>query len=657
MKPRLLYLLISLLSTFPFAISAQDDSDLSGYYRRLDSLERMLTGDTPTESDKMSVCYELMWEYLGINIGKSMDFAHKCLEAAVSLDEWKTAADCHILLGIALSGSAHYDDAMESYLEALATTERMREFPKKYSEENIDDESALIDGNIANLYNARGEYHSAIDYYMRAIRLFEKHDRIHNLAIAYGSIGSIYRTLGNMEQAEVNLLRADSLSHATGDSLQISISKEQMSNFYYATAEYDKALHSALIAYNYRLAHPEASENDAAILTTLAQIYLEGFRDDSKAGEYARQALKVAGEIGLVREKAVALAVLAGVSLRRGEYRQAERTALEALAIDSTSLSSTFPLYEILSKTYSWLGKPALAVRYFDRYDDLRNSWSTKYYQSAIREMEVVYETEKKEARISALSRERRLYSTLSIAGGLGALLLIVFLLLYNRYLRLKRLRVQEQLEKAEQEKQLVAAESLLDGENHERERLSRELHDGLGGLLTMIKLDLAQIKTTIAKESKKIDDAIGLMDKSIHEMRRLAHNLMPESLARFGLKPVLEEFCSGSERVAFHFFGEEKRFDEKIEVNIYRIACELINNALKHSDATAIDVQLIQTSDKLSITVSDNGRGINEADEKEGLKTVRSRVELLRATMNVYSKPGAGAEITVETDIKPTEA
>ncbi len=645
------------MSASPFVLFAQDEHDASGYYRRLDSLERVLTDGTPPERDRMSVCYELMWEYLGINIEKSMGFARLCLDTAVSLDEWKTAADCHILLGIALAGSAHYDDAMESYLEALATTERMREFPKKYSEENIDDESALIDGNIANLYNARGEYHNAIDYYMRAIRLFEKHGRIHNIAIAYGSIGSIYRTLGNMEQAGENLLRADSLSHATGDSLQIAISKEQMSNFYYATAEYDKALHSALVAYNYRLAHPGSGDNNAAILTTLAQIYLEGFRDDVKAGEYARQALEMADEIGLVREKAVALAVIAGVSLRRGEYRMAERTALEALAIDSTSLSSTFPLYEILSKTYSWLGKPALAVRYFDRYDDLRNSWSTKYYQSAIRETEVIYETEKKEARIEVLSREKKLYTTLTLVGGGLFLLLIILLLLLNRYQRLKHIRVKEQLERAEQEKQLVAAESLLDGETHERERLSRELHDGLGGLLTMIKLDLAQIKTTIANESKKIDDAIGLMDKSIREMRRLAHNLMPESLARFGLRPVLEEFCSGSERIAFHFFGEEKRLDEKIEVNIYRIACELINNALKHSDATAIDVQLIQTADKLSLTVSDNGRGINEADEKEGLKTVRSRVELLRATMNIYSKSGAGAEITVETDIKPVGA
>ena len=291
----------------------------------------------------------------------------------------------------------------------------------------------------------------------------------------------------------------------------------------------------------------------------------------------------------------------------------------------------------------------ARALHYRKQNHTNRDSLHTLERENIIQELKISYETEKKELHIATLNEERKLYLILTVVGGIGIFLLFIILILINRYQKLKRIRIEEQVKKLEQEKQLVAASSLLDGENHERGRLSRELHDGLGGLLTMVRLDLAQIKTNMSQESQKLDKAILLMDKSITEMRRLAHNLMPESLARFGLKPVLEEYCKGSDMVNFHFYGEDLRYNEKTEINFYRIAGELINNALKHANATEINVQLILSESKLSLTVSDNGVGIASPKSKEELMTVRSRVELLGATMNIYTLPQKGTEITIE--------
>lgn len=143
------------------------------------------------------------------------------------------------------------------------------------------------------------------------------------------------------------------------------------------------------------------------------------------------------------------------------------------------------------------------------------------------------------------------------------------------------------------------------------------------------------------------------LLDKSIVEMRRMSHNLMPEALTRFGLRPVLEEFCAVAPGVHFYFFGDERRFEADIETHFYRIACELINNAIKHSKAHQINVQLLSSTDKISLTVQDDGCGFDTSDVHEGLTTVRSRVSLLGAKLYIFSAKENGTEITVELDLK----
>ena len=328
--------------------------------------------------------------------------------------------------------------------------------------------------------------------------------------------------------------------------------------------------------------------------------------------------------------------ILTRVHELSGNIPEAERYANKALAaVDSTDLDQLISIHNILMDIAIDKGEKEKAKTAFQVLYKLMLENNSEITHAALADMEVKYETEKKEALIETLHASERLALTV--------------LLLLNRYQRQKQLRMKEVLKQLEQEKQLVAVEALLSGENQERGRLSRELHDGLGGLLTMAKLDLSQLRQEKEREKDRLEHIIGLMDRSITEMRRLAHNLMPESLARFGLRPVLEEFCSGSSNVDFYFYGEERRLDKDVEINIYRIACELVNNALKHAEASQINVQLIQSDESLSLTVQDDGKGMEGAREGQGLVTVRSRTELLGATLNIVSGKGRGTEITVE--------
>jgi two-component system, NarL family, sensor kinase len=161
-----------------------------------------------------------------------------------------------------------------------------------------------------------------------------------------------------------------------------------------------------------------------------------------------------------------------------------------------------------------------------------------------------------------------------------------------------------------------------------------------------------------ITKEAIDLyDHALGLLDTSIKELRHVAHNLMPEILVRFGLHQALLELCEGvgtkELKVNFAFYGVEKRYDEKLEITSYRIVEELLNNAIKHSQATEISVQLVSDEKRLSFTVQDNGKGMDmklaEESSGKGLVNIRSQVASLGGHFDLSSVYGKGTEAIIE--------
>jgi len=161
-----------------------------------------------------------------------------------------------------------------------------------------------------------------------------------------------------------------------------------------------------------------------------------------------------------------------------------------------------------------------------------------------------------------------------------------------------------------------------------------------------------------ITKEGiDQYDHALGLLDTSIKELRHVAHNLMPETLFKFGLRQTLSDFCEGVGgsllKVSFAFYGVEKRYDEKLEIASYRIVQELVNNAMKHSGGTEIEVQMVSEEERLSFTVQDNGKGIDPVSTAEskgkGLANIRSRVASFGGHFDLSSEHGKGTEAIVE--------
>lgn len=160
------------------------------------------------------------------------------------------------------------------------------------------------------------------------------------------------------------------------------------------------------------------------------------------------------------------------------------------------------------------------------------------------------------------------------------------------------------------------------------------------------------------AANTSAFEKSLDQLDRTITELRKVAHNLMPEALVRFGLRSAVKDFCksiqlSSNTDIICEQFGTERELGNVADVNVYRIIQELVNNAILHGQATQILVQLTKTDERVLITVEDDGKGFEpNALEKisgMGLANIRSRVNYFNGSMDIESKPGEGTIVNIE--------
>jgi two-component system, NarL family, sensor kinase len=210
-----------------------------------------------------------------------------------------------------------------------------------------------------------------------------------------------------------------------------------------------------------------------------------------------------------------------------------------------------------------------------------------------------------------------------------------------------------------EREKQMVAMNSIIQGQEAERSRMAKDLHDGLGSMLSGIKLNLSSIKGNMAipeNDTLLFNKSLVQLDNAITEMRRVAHNMMPEALLKFGLPEAIRDYCDGINesnlvKMKFTSIGMSQPLEKSTEVILYRIVQELTNNAIKHASAKNIFIQLNRHEQGTTLTVEDDGKGfdITQIKKGNGLQNVQSRVDYLKGTMEINSIPGKGATFNIE--------
>ncbi|RMG67089.1 MAG: sensor histidine kinase, partial [Bacteroidetes bacterium] len=189
-------------------------------------------------------------------------------------------------------------------------------------------------------------------------------------------------------------------------------------------------------------------------------------------------------------------------------------------------------------------------------------------------------------------------------------------------------------------------------------------LHDGLSSLLAAIKIQFNSIQATVPDlhTHSKYAEALSALDEASREVRRIAHNMMPEMLAKYGLIEALDELIHHLQDridISFSHFGMDQPLDPQVELALYRMIQELLNNILKHSQATEALLQLNRHADHLSLTVEDNGQGFDpdrlHGQSGLGLANLQSRVQLLQGNLNLESRPGRGTSVFIDIPLSPT--
>lgn len=204
---------------------------------------------------------------------------------------------------------------------------------------------------------------------------------------------------------------------------------------------------------------------------------------------------------------------------------------------------------------------------------------------------------------------------------------------------------------------------ALVQTQDNERKRIASDLHDSLGSLLSTVKLRFnglqSDFEARVPEKFPRFNDTILMLDEAIHELRQISHNMLPVSLSRFGLKAALETFmeqinASRQLETKLQILGLDRRLSEDMEVAVYRICQELVQNVIKHSGATSLSIQLIDHQDSLNIIVEDNGVGIRDRDITRGFgfTTIQSKVNLFKGSFEIDSKPGKGAMVLVDLPV-----
>lgn len=307
------------------------------------------------------------------------------------------------------------------------------------------------------------------------------------------------------------------------------------------------------------------------------------------------------------------------------------------------------------------LGDLKQAYLYLEKYTAFKDSIDKKQTAFKIAEAEIRYQSAEKQNQISLLQkqkmqtelelRNKQLYNWLL---GIGCLLFMIVALAFIILFRKNKKIAQQQLHDARQQHTLNLTKAMLEGEERERQRVARDLHDGLGGMLAGVKINLSRQSKM---ENHNLDQAIDQLDQSVSELRRIARNMMPESLLKFGLEAALHDLCESfsnpATSIEFQAYGVRADMPTGTQANIYRIVQEILSNAIRHAQASEIIVQCSQNDYMFLITAEDNGVGFDTAklDTSPGIgfANIKSRVAYLSGRMDVQSAINEGTTINIE--------
>ena len=531
-------------------------------------------------------------------------------------------------LGANLRQLGKVDSAVHYYIEAAQKIEAAdldKQLPDK--RRDILSTYALLNTNLSSLYGTMENVPKALEYGSKGIASAKKINDTAQIVLAMVSMAHAYEVKKDFNGGLTYAREAVRLAKLQDDPVAISKSFHLLSICYTGVGKLDSAVYAAQNSLQ------AAKGNDR-------QLYITAFMD------------------------------LADAYHEKEEFKKEEAVLQQALreleAVNNLAFYGR-NIFEKLAYAKYAQGNYKAAFDLFEKSIVYKDSTLRKENREIVAQLEAQYQASQKEKTLAQQQlqltqkdlqlQKNRYYMYNTLAALLVALLIVALLFLRAR--NKKRLHEKE-VRAIQQQKELQLLQALMQGEEKERSRIAKDLHDGVAGMLAAVKMHFSSVPAADELlETEGYRQGMKLLNEAAQEIRKTSHNLMPEVLLQHGLDEALRRYCtnvtnSRTLQIQYDSWGEVDRFNDGFELSVYRIVQELINNIIKHSKATQAMVQLTQQENLLSISIEDNGVGFEKdgAAEGMGLRSLQSRIRAMNGKLEMEATEQSGVSAYLEFEI-----
>ena len=582
-----------------------------------------------------------------------LKLSRKYLDSAMRYSQISKFSDfeakCHFLYGLLERINGNYEVALEHLDKNI-----------NYFENDSTNKSYAL-FQVGVIYRLKGDYKKSLRTYFEILSIFEHKKDSFAMASTLNSIGNIYGEMDKYDKAIENYIRAKEIFVKKNKKRDISNAYQNIGEIYIrkkdTIAAQENLKESLIIAKE--INEPYAKAN---ALFGLGRTYSQS--QPNRSLEYFKEAESILEKIEFNSLKIKVYREL-------GHYYRNEKDNEKALVYYKKALILTEELGELppkeeilkgLSAIYESKNQFKKAYNYLSKYIIIKDSLFNIENIRELNLLQTQFDTEKKDKEI--IQQQLQLEKTenelqkkktqTNYLVGITSFLLLASILTWFLFQQRQKRKNQE-IVTLKREHQIKTLETLIEGEEKERFRIAKELHDGVNGDLSAIKYKLS---TLLEMNNTVINEAITMIDNSCNQVRAISHNLVPPSLENFNLLEAVEEYCeksdaSHTQKITFQHLGDTINMSKKEEINIFRIIQELVTNSMKHAEATEINVQVSCRNKIMQITIEDNGIGFetNTIESKGiGLKNIQSRVDYLHGTLDIISNK-QGTSTTIEID------
>lgn len=511
-------------------------------------------------------------------------------------------------------------------------------------------QAGKIISRIGNAWFQQGNFVKASECFFHSLRIAEKYNDPPTIATNINNLSATFMETENYAEAEKYALKSISLYEKTTDHKGLANSYNSLANVYYML-EKDSL---SLSFFEKSLVQRRLAKDTVGLFKgykNLGSIHFE-MGDTLEGIKFLKESIQFISNPSDSLLWFSAYLSLAQMYGRVHDFKNARFYFDKAELYRKTSrdFSKLEDYYYSLSEYYRDIGDFRSALATHEKYVIYRDSVVNQEKNGQLAELNIRYETDKQQQMIQEQEFEiaRKNYW---LTGGAIFLLLAggaAYLLYRNvQYRRVKKLQEEVFLQKE------LAAEALFEGEQNERIRIARDLHDSIGQQLSAVKMKLNAMPA-----GQAVEDAAGFLDGAIKEVRHISHNLLPESL-QFGWVSALEEMCEkmtvkGGPQITLSVddYSRQYIFSKQQELSIYRIIQEIISNTVKHAEAANIFISISGSDNSFFINTSDDGKGMDTSlvarSSGIGWKNIAARVNMLRGKMDISSQQMNGTKISI---------